>query len=53
MYLELNKYFLTNNDNKMKIKYMLFDSKQKRLVLFFGSQTSSESNSRKEIPKIF
>lgn len=37
MCLGLNKYLLTSNDNKMKIKYKLFDSKEKRLVLFFGS----------------
>lgn len=36
MCLGLNKYVLTSNDNKMKIKYKLFDSKEKRLGLFFG-----------------
>lgn len=37
MCLGLNKYLLTSNDNKMKIKCKLFDSKEKRRVLFFGS----------------
>lgn len=49
---ELNKYLLTHNDNDMKTKCTLFDSKEKRRVLSFGSCTSSGSNSRKEVPKI-